>query len=110
MLAIGIEVIRSEIVYTQPKLERIEYIATTYVCLECKDTEEQQFMKDNDKPTLIPRMNSCLHISFTKVWIIYPIVQTGAGLPADVCVYRQNFQGSLEYYSRSGIHATFWLI
>lgn len=47
MLAIGTEVIRSEIVYTQPKLERIEYIATTYACPECKDTEEPQFMKDN---------------------------------------------------------------
>lgn len=54
MLAIGTEVIRSEIVYTQPKLERIEYIATTYACPECKDTEEPQFIKDNGKPALIP--------------------------------------------------------
>lgn len=54
MSAIGTEVIRSEIVYTQPKLERIEYIATTYACPECKDTEEPQFIKDNGKPALIP--------------------------------------------------------
>ena len=54
MLAIGTEVIRSEIVYTPPKLERIEYIATTYSCPECKDTEEPQFIKDNGKPALIP--------------------------------------------------------
>ena len=54
MLAIGTEVIRSEIVYTQPKLERIEYIATTYACPECKDTEEPQFIKDHGKPALIP--------------------------------------------------------
>lgn len=54
MLAIGTEVIRSEIVYTQPKLERIEYIATTYACPECKDTEEPQCIKDNGKPALIP--------------------------------------------------------
>lgn len=54
MLAIGTEVIRSEIVYTPPKLERIEYIATTYACPECKDTEEPQFIKDNGKPALIP--------------------------------------------------------
>lgn len=53
MLAIGTEVIRSEIVYTPPKLERIEYIATTYACLECKDTEEPQFIKDNGRPALI---------------------------------------------------------
>ena len=54
MLAIGTEVIRSEIVYTPPKLERIEYIATTYACPECKDTEEPQFIKDNGTPALIP--------------------------------------------------------
>ena len=50
MLAIGTEVIRSEIVYTPPKLERIEYIATTYACPKCKDTEEPQFIKDNGTP------------------------------------------------------------
>ena len=54
MLAIGTEVIRSEVVYTPPKLERIEYIATTYACPECKDTEEPQFIKANGKPALIP--------------------------------------------------------
>ena len=54
MLAIGTEVIRNEIVYTPPKLERIEYIATTYACPECKDTEEPQFIKDNGRPALIP--------------------------------------------------------
>ena len=53
MLAIGTEVIRSEIVYTPPKLERIEYIATTYACPKCKDTEEPQFIKDNGTPALI---------------------------------------------------------
>ena len=55
MLTIGTEVIRSEIVYTPPKLERIEYIATTYACPECKDTEEPQFIKDNGRPALISR-------------------------------------------------------
>lgn len=54
MLPIGTEVIRSEIVYTPPKLERIEYVATTYACPECKDTEEPQFIKDNGTPALIP--------------------------------------------------------
>ena len=36
MLAIGTEVIRKEIVYTPPKLECIEYVATTYACSKCK--------------------------------------------------------------------------
>jgi transposase len=54
MVPIGTELIRSEIVYTPPKLERIEYMATTYSCPECKDTEETQFIKDNGTPALIP--------------------------------------------------------
>ena len=53
MVPIGTEVIRSEIVYTPPKLERIEYIATTYGCPKCRDTEDPQFVKDNGKPALI---------------------------------------------------------
>lgn len=53
MVPIGTEIIRTEIVYTRPKLERIEYIATTYGCPKCKDTEEPQFMKDNGKPAFI---------------------------------------------------------
>lgn len=54
MVSIGTELIRSEIVYTPPRLERVEYMATTYTCPECKDTEEPQFTKDNGKSALIP--------------------------------------------------------
>lgn len=53
MVSIGTEVIRSEVICTRPEIERIEYIATTYGCHECKDTEEPQFVKDNGKPALI---------------------------------------------------------
>lgn len=53
MVPIGTEVIRSEIVYIPPKLERVEYMATTYGCPECRDMEEPQFIKDNGKPALI---------------------------------------------------------
>jgi len=54
MVPIGHEVIRTEIKYTEPKLERIEYIATTYECPRCKDTDEPQFVKDEGVPALIP--------------------------------------------------------
>ena len=53
MVPIGTEVIHSGIVYTPPKLERVEYVATTYGCPECRDTEEPQFIKDNGKPALM---------------------------------------------------------
>lgn len=53
MIPIGHEIIRTEVVYTEPKLERIDYVATTYGCPECKDTEEPQFVKGEGKPALI---------------------------------------------------------
>ena len=77
MQPIGTEVIRSEIVYTPPKLERIEYIATTYACPECKDTEEPQFIKDNGIPALIKGsyVSSSLlaHIGYQKYGLYIPL-------------------------------------
>lgn len=46
--------IRTELRYTRTKLERIVYIATTYGCPACKDTEDPQFIKDEGSPALIP--------------------------------------------------------
>lgn len=54
MVAIGHEEIRTELVYTEPKLERVVYIATTYGCPACKETEEPQFVKAEGLPALIP--------------------------------------------------------
>lgn len=54
MVPIGHEEIRTELRYTRAKLERIVYIATTYGCPACKDTEEPQFIKDEGSPALIP--------------------------------------------------------
>ena len=38
----------------QPKLERIDYYATTYECPQCKETEDPRFIKDEGTPALIP--------------------------------------------------------
>ncbi|MEG1877957.1 MAG: IS66 family transposase [Lachnospiraceae bacterium] len=54
MVPIGHEEIRTELRYTRAKLERIVYIATTYGCPVCKDTEDPQFIKDEGIPALIP--------------------------------------------------------
>lgn len=54
MVPIGHELIRTELRYTEPKLERIDYYATTYECPKCKETEDPQFIKDEGKPSLIP--------------------------------------------------------
>ena len=54
MVPIGHEEIRTELRYTKAKLERIVYLAITYGCPVCKDTEDPQFIKDEGLPALIP--------------------------------------------------------
>lgn len=54
MVPIGHELIRTELRYTEPKLERIDYYATTYECPQCKQTEDPQFVKDEGISALIP--------------------------------------------------------
>ena len=54
MTAIGTEIVRTELIYHPAKLERVEYIGTTYECPSCKDSLEPQFIKDEGKPALIP--------------------------------------------------------
>lgn len=54
MVPIGHEVIRTELKYIRPKLERVVLIATTYGCPVCKETEAPQFIKDQGEPALIP--------------------------------------------------------
>lgn len=77
MLPVGHEVIRTEIRYTEPKLERIEYIATTYGCPSCKDTEEPQFIKDEGEPALIPGSyvspGLAAHVMFAKYALGLPL-------------------------------------
>ena len=77
MVPIGHEVIRTEIRYTEPKLERIEYIATTYECPECKDTDEPQFVKDEGLPALIPgsyvSSGLAAHVMYAKYVLGMPL-------------------------------------
>ena len=50
MKPIGTEIIRREVIHVKPQMYMIEYIATTYECPKCKDTEEPQFTKDEGAP------------------------------------------------------------
>ena len=54
MTPIGTEIVRTEVVYHKAVLERVEYIATTYACPECKDSLEPQFIKDEGSSALVP--------------------------------------------------------
>ena len=54
MEPIGKEVVRTELKYYPAKLERIDYVATTYACPECKDSLEPTFVKDVVTEPLVP--------------------------------------------------------
>lgn len=54
MEPIGKEVVRTELKYYPAKLERIDYVANTYACPECKDSLEPTFVKDFVKEPLVP--------------------------------------------------------
>ena len=77
MVPIGHEVIRTEIKYTEPKLERIDYIATTYECPKCKATEDPQFIKDEGEPALIPGSYAssglAAHVMYAKYVLGLPL-------------------------------------
>lgn len=76
MVSIGHEVIRTEIKYHKPWLERIQYMATTYECPKCKDTEEPQFIKDEGLPALIPwsyaSESLIAHVTYSKFVMSLP--------------------------------------
>ena len=36
---------------SEPKLERIDYYATTYECPQCKETEDPRFMREGNSYT-----------------------------------------------------------
>ena len=77
MIPIGHEVIRTEIKYTEPKLECIEYVATTYECPKCKETEEPQFVKDEGRPALVPgsyvSSGLAAHVMYAKYVLGMPL-------------------------------------
>lgn len=84
MIPIGTELIRSEIVYTPLKLERIEHLETMYSCPECKDMEEPQFIKDNGTPILI-------HGSYTSESLLAYIIYRKHGLYVPLYRLEQDF-------------------
>lgn len=70
MVAIGTEVVRTEVIFHKATLERIEYVAATYECPACKDTEKPQFIKDNDVAPLVPHSyvsaSLATHVMYSK--------------------------------------------
>lgn len=83
MVPIGHEEVRTEIRYTKAKLERIVYVATTYGCPVCKDTEDPQFIKDEGIPALIPggyaSSSLVAHIMYEKYADALPLYRQEKG-------------------------------
>ena len=77
MVPIGHELIRTELRYTEPKLERIDYYATTYECPQCKEIEDPQFIKDEGVPALIPGIYAspelAAHVMYDKYVMSMPL-------------------------------------
>lgn len=75
--------ILTEIRYTRAKLERVIYIATTYGCPVCKETEYPQFIKEEGFPALIPSSyaSSSLvsHIMYEKYADALPLYRQEKG-------------------------------
>lgn len=114
---IGHEVIRTEIIYTEPKLERIKYIATTYGCPACKDEEDAPFVKDNGTPALIPgsfaSSSLAAHVMYYKYVMSVPLYRQekdfghlGAGISRTtmvhwiICCSRHYFKPMYDYMHR----------
>ena len=54
MIPIGTEVVRTEVVFHKPSLERIEYVATSYRCPNAGKEADTLIVQDKAKPALIP--------------------------------------------------------
>ena len=92
MKPIGTEVIRREVIHVKPQLYMVEYIATTYECPTCKDTEDPQFIKDDSAPKALiegsyvsPSLAShVLHEKFVKSVPFYRLEKSFEELGAQI--------------------------
>jgi len=77
MEPIGTEIIRTEIIYHEPSLERIEYVATTYKCPNTHDDESSIIVKDKATPALIPgsyvSSGLAAHVMYAKYVMANPL-------------------------------------
>ena len=82
LVPIGHELVRTELIYHPAKLERINYISTTYTCPKCKkdslEVGDGYFIKDEGKSALIPGSYASESLA---AWTMY-----------------QKFVNSLPYY------------
>ena len=122
MIPIGHELIRTELRYTEPKLERIDYYATTYECPQCKETEDPRFIKDEGTPALIPGSYAssglAAHVMYYKYVMSMPLLKEEGRRPQSksyVWLVRTGDNGGIPIIlynytpTRAGSHAAAFL-
>ena len=77
MIPIGTEIVRTEIIYHEPSLERIEYVATSYRCPNFLKEEETIIVKDECRPSLIQGSyvseSLATHVMYAKYMMANPL-------------------------------------
>ena len=77
MIPIGTEVVRTEIIYHEPSLERIEYVATSYRCPNADKEADTLIVKDKCQPALIPGSyvsnGLAAHVMYAKYVMATPL-------------------------------------
>lgn len=77
MISIGTKVVRTEIIYHEPSLERIEYVATSYRCPNADKEADTIIVQDKDKPALISgsyvSSGLAAHVMYAKFVLALPL-------------------------------------
>jgi len=77
MVPIGTEVVRTEIIYHEPSLERIEYVATSYRCPNYLNEAGTPIVKDKCKPALVKgsyvSSGLAAHVMYAKYVMANPL-------------------------------------
>lgn len=95
MVPIGTEVIRREVEFIPARYEVTEYVATTYECPKCKQTEEPQFIKDEGCPPAL------IEKSYATPSLVSGILITRATMAAwAILVFQLYFQFLVQFFHR----------
>ena len=84
MIAIGTEVVRTEVIYHKPSLERIEYVATSYRCPNADKEADTIIVQDKCKPALIPG-------SYTSESLVSQVMYSKFAMAAPLYRQEQDF-------------------
>lgn len=77
MISIGTKVVRPEIIYHEPSIERIEYVATIYRCPNADKEADTVIVQDKDKSALISgsyvSSGLAAHVMYAKFVLALPL-------------------------------------